>query len=95
MKKQYEKNKNKKRGEECICPSCKSIFNKESYNQIFCKSRSGTKCKDRFWNTVTPTKRNNTTRISPASRRFLQKRNNLEDNHRWLYDGDQGWDAHK
>lgn len=24
-------------------------------------------CKDKYWNTVTPTKRNNTTRISPAN----------------------------
>ena len=44
---------------------------KTNYQQAFCKTKSGTKCKDKYWNTVTPTKRNNKTRISPASARWM------------------------
>jgi len=71
MREQYKNNKGSKIGDTCICPSCKTRFIKKSYQQVFCKSRTGTKCKDKYWNTVTPTKRNNTTRISPASARWM------------------------
>lgn len=71
MKTCYELNKRIQVGGECICPSCKTIFIKETYNQVFCKSKPKTQCKDKYWNTVTPTKRNNTTRISPASKAFM------------------------
>jgi len=74
MKDRYRVNKVAKTGETCICPSCGQVFIKASYQQAFCKTKSGTKCKDRYWNTVTPTKRNNTTRISPASQRFMDER---------------------
>lgn len=63
-------NKSAKVGELCICPACGVEFIKETYQQVFCKTKGGTVCKDRYWNTVTPTKRNNTTRISPANRRY-------------------------
>lgn len=33
----------------------------------------GTVCKDRYWNTVTPEKFNNTTRISPANNAYMKK----------------------
>ena len=66
----YKFNKDVKVGDTCICPSCGTSFVKSNYQQAFCKSKSGTKCKDKYWNTVTPTKRNNKTRISPASARF-------------------------
>ena len=66
----YKLNKSAKVGDECTCPSCKSVFIKEHYQQAFCKSKGKTKCKDKYWNTVTPSKRNNTTRISPASARW-------------------------
>ena len=68
----YKLAKITKVGEECICPSCGTKFIKTNYQQAFCKTKSGTICKDKYWNTVTPTKRNNTTRISPASRRFME-----------------------
>lgn len=71
MKQNYKTNKETKVGVECICPSCGTKFIKESYQQTFCKTKGGTVCKDKYWNTVTPTKRNNTTRISPASRRYM------------------------
>jgi hypothetical protein len=71
IKKQYQLNKEAKVGEQCVCPSCGSGFVKNNYQQAFCKSRGGTKCKDKYWNTVTPQKRNNTTRISPASKKWL------------------------
>ena len=73
MKINYDLNKRVKVGGECICPACKTPFIKETYNQAFCKTKGGTICKDKYWNTVTPTKRNNTTRISPASARWLAR----------------------
>lgn len=54
MKKRYKHNKDTKVGEECICPSCGTKFIKQSYQQVFCKSKGGTICKDKYWNTVTP-----------------------------------------
>jgi hypothetical protein len=73
LKERYSLNKESKVGDNCICPSCNSEFEKTNYQQAFCKTKSGTKCKDKYWNTVTPTKRNNTTRISPASKRWMAK----------------------
>jgi len=72
IKDKYNKNKNAKVGETCTCPSCNTSFVKESYQQVFCKSKGGTICKDKYWNTVTPSKRNNTTRISPANKAFKE-----------------------
>jgi len=87
----YKISKSAKVGETCICPSCGTEFIKTSYQQAFCKTKGGTVCKDKYWNTVIPTKRNNTTRISPANARyyeeFIEPRQNFDD--------DQGWDAHK
>lgn len=72
MKFLYQKAKEAKVGEECFCPSCNTKFTKESYQQTFCKTKGGTVCKDKYWNTVTPSKRNNTTRISPANAAFKE-----------------------
>lgn len=73
IKDRYNLNKLLKVGEECVCPSCNTKFIKSNYQQAFCKSKSGTICKDKYWNTVDPNKRNNTTRISPASARYMAK----------------------
>ena len=73
IKEKYELAKSAKVGEICECPSCGRKFEKTNYQQAFCKSKVGTKCKDKYWNTVTPDKRNNTTRISPASLNFLAR----------------------
>ena len=67
----YNKAKLAKVGDKINCPSCNIEFVKGSYQQVFCKTQSGTTCKDKYWNTVTPEKRNNTTRISPASARYM------------------------
>ena len=67
---QYKINKDAKVGDECVCPSCGTQFVKSNYQQAFCKSQGGTICKDKYWNTVTPQKRCNTTRISPANSRY-------------------------
>ena len=87
----YRQNKDAKVGDICYCPSCGQQFRKEHYQQAFCKTKSGTKCKDKYWNTVTPHKRNNTTRISPANARyyaeFIEPKQDFDD--------DQSWDAHK
>lgn len=93
MKSQYIYNKNKKAnvGEKCVCPVCLTQFIKTSYQQAFCKTKPGTQCKDKYWNTVTPTKRNNTTRISPARAAWLEDKEEFN-----MYaDDDLGWDAHK
>lgn len=57
LKERYKLNKEAKVGDELICPSCGSTFIKSNYQQAFCKVKTGTKCKDKFWNTVTPTKK--------------------------------------
>lgn len=74
MKKAYTLAKASKVGDTCTCPSCGTQFVKTNYQQAFCRAKGGTVCKDKYWNTVTPTKRNNTTRISPASAAFLARR---------------------
>lgn len=80
IREKYKSSKSAKVGEQCVCPSCNSDFIKENYQQAFCKSKGKTVCKDKYWNTVTPNKRNNTTRISPASARWsAQKEQERED----------------
>ena len=74
IRERYILNESSKVGDSCVCPSCQTEFVKEHYQQKFCKTKGGTKCKDRYWNLVTPEKRNNTTRISPASKRWLSQR---------------------
>lgn len=71
LKERYKLNKVAKVGDSCICPSCNSKFVKTNYQQAFCKTKPGTVCKDKYWNTVIPTKRCNTTRISPASKAYM------------------------
>lgn len=71
IKQLYEKAKENKVGATCKCPSCGTEFIKTNYQQAFCKSKKGTKCKDKYWNLVTPEKRNNTTRISPANASWM------------------------
>jgi hypothetical protein len=78
-KAQYKANKAAKVGDSCKCPSCNTVFTKTQHQQAFCKSKTGTVCKDAYWNMVTPTKRNNTTRISPASRAFMAQRQGSRD----------------
>jgi len=89
LKQGYNDNKSKKVGEKCQCPSCGEFFVKEHYQQVFCKTKHGTQCKDYYWNNVTPTKRNNTTRISPANRRYYD--NVIVPNREWS-DLDDGMD---
>ena len=92
LQQKYKKSKSAKVGDKCICPSCDAEFIKTNYQQAFCKTKSGTTCKDFYWNNVTPSKRNNTERISPANRARLSiySMRGFEN-----YDDDQGWDAHK
>lgn len=97
----YQTAKDKKVGETAICPSCGTEFVKSNYQQAFCKSKVGTVCKDKYWNRVTPTKRNNTTRISPANARFYAtfiEPLNQEHTNGWPFgvdEGHEGWDGHK
>jgi len=93
LKGAYNRSKNSKVGETCKCPSCGTTFIKTNYQQAFCKSKRGTKCKDNYWNNVTPTKRNNTTRISPANAAYFE--NVIEPQINANFDDDMGWDAHK
>ena len=71
MKVVYESNKKASVGATCQCPSCGTAFEKINQQQAFCKTKGKRVCNDKYWNNVTPTKRNNTTRISPASRAWL------------------------
>lgn len=73
LKALYEKSKSIPVGQEADCPSCRKKFIKKTKAQAFCGSKTNTKCKDKYWNTVTPHKRNNTTRISPASAAWMTK----------------------
>lgn len=88
----YKKAKEAKTGSEIRCPSCLSMHTKKAYNTTF----DSKQCKDNYWNNVTPTKRNNTTRISPANDAYMQENNigkyREEDTD---FDDDQSWDAHK
>lgn len=74
----YKTAKDKKVGETACCPSCGTEFVKSNYQQAFCKTKGGTVCKDKYWNRVIPTKRNNTTRISPASAAYMASRRDLD-----------------
>ena len=56
IREQYKFNKAAKIGDTCTCPSCNTIFIKEHYYQAFCKLKTGTKCKDKYWNTIIPKK---------------------------------------
>ena len=58
------RNQKAKIGTSCVCPSCGTGFIKKTYQQVFCKSKSKTECKDRYWNTVDESKRNNQDRLS-------------------------------
>jgi len=91
----YCDNKQKKVGESCVCPSCGAMYIKSNYQQAFCKTKAGTMCKDKYWNNVTPNKRNNTTRISPANARYYNNVICVEREYYNDFDDDQGWDAHK
>ena len=96
----YQLNKLSKIGTKLICPSCNSIFIKTQHQQVFCKTKSKTICKDKFWNTVNPDKRNNTTRISPQSALWLQKqaeRKGFPDHEarrKHIGDFDGSWESH-
>lgn len=90
----YKKAKQAKVGETCTCPSCGTKFVKANYQQAFCKTQSGTICKDFYWNNVTPSKRNNTTRISPANKAWMDKIESMREE-REDFDDDPSWDAHK
>lgn len=71
LKQKYDIAKSKNIGENANCPCCGKQFVKKTKQQAFCGSKENTKCKDKYWNTVTPNKRNNKTRISPASAKYM------------------------
>ena len=95
----YDKAKKAKVGETIICPSCKTEFKKTHWQQKFCKTKAKTKCKDYYWNNVDEKKRNNTTRISPASLAWLKKQYQFHDGITYVdkrfVEDDYSWDAHK
>ena len=68
-------------GEEITCPSCGSTHVKKSYQSVFCKTKGGTKCKDNFWNNVDPSKRCNTTRMSPASASWMAEQKEMRESY--------------
>lgn len=100
LKERYNLNKESKVGSELICPSCNTRFIKNNYQQAFCKTKKGTKCKDKYWNTVTPDKKNNKTRISPASARWMNLESEKlgfpshETRRGHIEDFDGSWESH-
>lgn len=91
LKTAYNTAKQAKIGEEISCPSCGTKCVKSNYQQAFCKTKPGTQCKDFYWNNITPSKRNNTTRISPANARYMASKPSVEIG----LDIELGWDEHK
>lgn len=94
IKERYKRNKSAKVGDELICPSCGTTFVKEHYQQAFCKTKGGTVCKDKYWNTVTPEKRCNTTRISPANAAYMERmaeQRNYDEDHPFSCEGLGQW----
>jgi len=88
----YLQNKSAIVGDICYCPACGQPFKKRSYQQVFCKTKPKTQCKDKYWNTVTPHKRNNTTRISPASAAWLDRMaRSLDEEHPFSCEGLGQW----
>lgn len=73
MKALYKKAKAAKVGEIVVCPACGNKFKKTHYAQAFCRKYGKTVCKDYYWNNVTESKRNNTTRISPANAAWQER----------------------
>lgn len=73
LKLRYFLNKNADIGQVIKCPSCDATFIKEHYQQAFCKTKGKSICKDKYWNTVTPDKKNNRTRLSKKRKEFLKK----------------------
>lgn len=92
LKNKYKQAKNAQIGETVRCAGCNTMFVKSSYQQAFCKTKSGTTCKDFYWNNVTPKKRKNMLRISPANARFMAKIEANRENSSDDYDG--SWDEH-
>ena len=88
IKKRYLLNKSIGIGCECYCPSCGSKFIKKTYQQVFCKTKPGTQCKDKYWNTVIPEKRNNRTRFSPSSLRWIEK-NKIDREDNWNLENEE------
>ena len=84
----YNTAKSAKVGDLCTCPSCGAQFKKASYQQAFCKTKGGTVCKDKYWNTVDPSKRNNTTRISPANAAWMRQQARERESFRSGYGAD-------
>jgi len=93
-------------GDTIVCPSCGTSHVKKSYQSVFCKSKGGTKCKDNYWNNVDPSKRCNTTRISPANSAYYhnvilpEKARefgfpDVETMKNHVDDSDGCWDAHE
>ena len=74
----YNLNKSAKVGTLLKCPSCGTKFTKHSYQQVFCKTKGGTKCKDKYWNTTDPDKRNNKDRISEPRKIWLTDKSNYK-----------------
>lgn len=85
LKVRYQKAKDVKVGGVINCTSCGYLFVKTNYQQAFCTIRGGSVCKDHYWNNVTPTKRNNTTRISPANAAYMESQKDRLTDHiiRW------------
>lgn len=88
MKQLYTIGKTASIGTVISCPGCGMTLVKKTKDHKY----HGSVCKDAYWNNVDPRKRNNTTRISPASARYMSdRRMHAADYDAWP----EGWDEHK
>lgn len=65
-KDRYESNSSKKVGETCCCPSCGKDFKKKTYQQKF----HNKKCKDIYWNSIDPVRRERATLFSQLKPKY-------------------------
>jgi hypothetical protein len=70
MKQAYEVARKAPVGSYIFCPVCGESQKKDYYQKVFCSPQTGRKCKDKYWNTITP---NRGGRRKPVFKKFDYK----------------------
>ena len=61
------------KGTRCTCPGCGKIITKNAYNTIFCSNKGPHNCKDRFWTSVRPERRERADYWGKRGRSYLYR----------------------
>ncbi len=61
------------KGTRCTCPGCGKIITKTAYNTIFCSNKGPHNCKDRFWTSVRPERRERADYWGKRGRSYLYR----------------------